>query len=161
MKTKVSLRFFAAAIASAALFSTTGRAADSEAPPKSKKVNISVTVQSLIPNYDSALKSPVPRLLELIYIIDQNMMDYTGNYIYPAVLKAYGIEGVNEDLREWYVELYEHRGLEKVVVERISFSGNRSSVTYTIVMKDGETNKETSDFILDEDGEWYLNDKDL
>ncbi len=128
---------------------------------KAKEVNISVTVQSLIPNYDSALKSPVPRLLELIYIIDQNLIDYTGNYVYPEVVKAYGLEGVKEYLRAWYVELYEHRGLEKVVVERISFVANRATIGYTIVMKDGETNSETTEFILDDEGVWFLNDRDL
>ena len=129
--------------------------------PKAKEINISVTVQSLIPNYDTALKSPVPRLLELIYVIDQNLIEYTWNYLYPEVVKAYGADEVNENMRAWYVELYEHRGLDRVVIERISFVANRATVGYTIVMKDGETNHETSEFILDDKGQWYLNDRDL
>ncbi|MCB1233498.1 MAG: hypothetical protein KDM91_00320 [Verrucomicrobiae bacterium] len=125
------------------------------------KVNVSVTVQSEIPNYDKALKSPVPRLLELIYITDKNLIDYVGNYIAPDVIKTVGLEKVKDDFREWYIELYEHRGLEKVVIDRILFEGSRAFVHYTIVMKDGETNQEISPFILGEGDEWFLNDRDL
>ncbi len=124
-------------------------------------IDISVEVRCKIPNFDSALKSPVPRLLEFIYLIDKGMFDYMPSFYHPETANSYGpTRLVDEYIRPWYGELTSHGGLHYVGVSKIVFEGDMASISYAIYMKDSEVEHEVTQFKLS-DGEWCLYDRDL
>lgn len=131
-------------------------------PPIPETVEFNVAFQSEIPDCAKPLPSPVPRLLQVLSLIDQGKFEFFGSYYSPRVIQEYGLERlVDQYMRPWYGELRENGGLVKVVIKRIAFEADQAFVTYVVVEKNGNTDNETTNFVLGEDGQWYLRDHDL
>lgn len=131
-------------------------------PPQAMRLEFNVAVQSEIPQCTQPLPSPVPRLLQILSLLDQGKFEFFGSYYSPHVIQKHGLQRlVDENLRPWHGELRENGGLEKVVVKRIAFEADQAFVTYVVVERNGNTDNETTGFILGEDGQWYLRDRDL